>query len=86
MEEPTREPPVTRADLDNAVKTDRRGRLDLDVRGILALAALIGAFGLSFTQLFLLGSADVPAWVSAIVAGVAGYYFGARSGGTNGHK
>lgn len=64
--------------LEKQKKQAQQGRLDLDMRGILALVGLLGAFGLSFSQLFLQGSADVPAWVSAIVGGIAGYYFGSR--------
>ena len=60
-----------------------RRRIDWDVRGILAILSLLGAFALAFTQLVLSPehSAEIPAWAAAIVAGVTGFYFGSRGGG-----
>lgn len=60
-----------------------RRRIDWDVRGILAILSLLGAFSLAFTQLVLSPehSAEIPAWAAAIVAGVTGFYFGSRGGG-----
>lgn len=59
---------------------------DLDVRGLLAIMTVTGAFALAFTQLFLVSSAgaEIPAWAAAIVAGVTGFYFGSRSGSDTG--
>lgn len=61
---------------------NRRSRLDIDVRGLLAILALLGAFTLAFTQLALgaANGAEIPAWAAAIVAGVTGFYFGSRGG------
>lgn len=67
-------------------KEERRRRLDLDVRGILAVIALVGSFALGFVQLFMRGNADIPAWAAAVVTGIAGFYFGSRGGGGNGSK
>lgn len=55
--------------------------LDLDVRGVLAILAIIGTFTLSFVQLLFteLQSAEIPAWAAAIVASITGFYFGSRS-------
>lgn len=60
-----------------------RRRIDWDVRGILAILSLLGAFALAFTQLIVSPehSAEIPAWAAAIVAGVTGFYFGSRGGG-----
>jgi len=60
-----------------------RRRIDWDVRGILAILSLLGAFALAFTQLIISPehSAEIPAWAAAIVAGVTGFYFGSRGGG-----
>ena len=60
-----------------------RRRIDWDVRGILAILSLLGAFALAFTQLAFSPehSAEIPAWAAAIVAGVTGFYFGSRGGG-----
>ncbi len=74
-------------------KTDllRRRRLDLDVRGILAILALIGAFTLAFVQLLYSATgphtADIPAWAATTVGAIVGFYFGGRGsgGGGNGH-
>jgi hypothetical protein len=63
---------------------ERKARFDLDVRGMLAILALIGSFALAFVQLILRGNADIPAWAAAVVTGIAGFYFGSRSGGDNG--
>lgn len=64
------------------LKTERRRTLDLDVRGMLAILAVLCSFGLAFAQLFLQGNADIPAWAAAVVTGIAGFYFGSR--GSNG--
>jgi len=60
-----------------------RRRIDWDVRGILAILSLLGAFSLAFTQLVITPEhgAEIPAWAAAIVAGVTGFYFGSRGGG-----
>lgn len=55
-------------------------RVDWDVRGILAVLSVIGAFGLASAQLFLQLSADIPAWAATLVGAVAGFYFGSRAG------
>lgn len=69
------------AELSQQRKAFRQKRLDLDVRGILAIMSLLGAFGLAFLQLQSpLASAEIPAWAAAIVAGVSGFYFGSRAG------
>ena len=69
---------------------------DLDVRGLLAILSLVGAFLLSGLQLMvvmmtpnieftsvsdIVQSTTIPAWAAAITAGVAGFYFGSRAGG-----
>lgn len=68
------------------IKLARRRHFDLDVRGILALMAICGAFGLSITGMLTnhLPNAEIPAWVVALVSGVTGFYFGSRAGGSNG--
>lgn len=69
--------------LSSAEKRKRAGRLDIDVRGILAIISIVCAFALAFVQLFVSDnhSAEIPAWAAAIVAGVTGFYFGSRGGG-----
>jgi hypothetical protein len=62
----------------------KRRRVDWDVRGILALLALLGAFGLAFAQLVTHGDANIPAWAATTVGAIVGFYFGGR-GGSNGH-
>lgn len=58
-----------------------RRRLDLDVRGVLAVLSLIGVFTLAFVQLLgNRGTADVPAWATTVVGAVIGFYFGGRTG------
>ena len=69
--------------VDDLRKIERSRHFDLDTRGLLAVMALVGAFSLAFFQLALKGTADIPAWAAAVVTGVAGFYFGSRSG-TNG--
>ena len=59
-------------------------RIDWDVRGILAVLAVLGAFGLAGAQLAQGLSADIPAWAATLVGAVAGFYFGSRGGGSNG--
>lgn len=61
-----------------------RVRIDWDVRGILAILVSVGVFALAFTQLALGQTAEIPAWATAIVGGVTGFYFGARGGSSNG--
>jgi hypothetical protein len=65
-------------------KTGRR-RIDWDVRGILAILSLVGAFSLAGVQLAILNTAEIPAWAAAVVSGVTGFYFGSRGGSTNGN-
>lgn len=60
----------------------QRRRIDWDVRGIIAILALIGTFTLAGAQLLLGHSADIPAWAAALVATVTTYYFVSR--GSNG--
>lgn len=63
---------------------DHKRRLDLDVRGVLAILALMGAFTLAFVQLLTrAGTADIPAWAATTVGAIVGFYFGGR--GSNGH-
>jgi hypothetical protein len=58
-----------------------RRRIDWDVRGILAIMSLVGAFALA-TGLMVQGlSPEIPAWAAAVVSGVMGFYFGSRGGG-----
>lgn len=59
-------------------------RVDWDVRGILAILAVLGAFSLAFTQLTLDLGSDIPAWAATLVGAVAGFYFGSRGGGSAG--
>lgn len=61
----------------------KRRRVDWDVRGILALLALLGAFGMAFAQLAARGDANIPAWAATTVGAIVGFYFGGR-GSTNG--
>lgn len=63
---------------------ERKARFDLDVRGLLAVVALVLSFALAIMQLLLKGNADIPAWAAAVVTGIAGFYFGSRGGGMNG--
>jgi len=60
-----------------------KARIDWDVRGILAILAVVGAFSLAFVQLLFapVASAEIPAWAAAVVSGVTGFYFGSRSSG-----
>ena len=74
----------------------KKGGFDLDVRGLLAILSLVGAFLLSGLQLLvvmttphidftsvsdIVQATTIPAWAAAITAGVAGFYFGSRAGG-----
>jgi len=71
-------------------KAEKRRRFDWDVRGLLAVITITGFFAIILAQLIIavmqgqLVSADksirIPAEVAAIVTGVAGFYFGSRSG------
>lgn len=61
-----------------------KGRIDWDVRGIIAVFAIVGAFGLAAAQLFLRGDANIPTWAATMVGAVIGFYFGGRA--TNGHS
>jgi hypothetical protein len=75
---------------DSTFTQQGRRRIDWDVRGILAILALVGAFALAFVQLVFTPdkSAEIPAWAAAVVSGVTGFYFGSRggsSGGADGH-
>jgi hypothetical protein len=65
----------------------RRARLDLDVRGVLAILALMGAFTLAFVQLLVLDNrtADIPAWAATTVGAIVGFYFGGRGGDPHGN-
>lgn len=63
----------------------KRRRVDWDVRGILALLALVGAFGMAFAQLAYRGDANIPAWAATTVGAIVGFYFGGRGSTTNGH-
>lgn len=65
-------------------KLDRAKRLDLDVRGLLAIFAVIGTFALSAAGLVLQHSAEIPAWAAAMVASIVGFYFGSKAGPSNG--
>jgi hypothetical protein len=50
-----------------------------DVRGLLAIIALVGAFALAFAQLFLKdGTSDIPTWAASTVSAILGFYFGGR--------
>ena len=60
-------------------------RVDWDVRGILAVLATLGAFGLAGAQLAGGHTADIPAWAATLVGAVAGFYFGSRGGNGNGY-
>jgi len=57
-----------------------RTRIDWDVRGILAILSLLGAFSLAGVQMIQGLTADIPAWAAAVVSGVMGFYFGSRGG------
>jgi hypothetical protein len=67
-------------------REQHRRRIDWDVRGILAILSLVGAFALAFTQLVIGQTAEIPAWAAAIVAGVTGFYFGSRGGSIGGGR
>lgn len=60
-------------------------RVDWDVRGILAVLSVVGAFGLAVAQLYLKMSSDIPAWAATLVGAVAGFYFGSRAGANGMH-
>jgi len=62
-----------------------RRRVDWDVRGILALLALLGAFSLAFAQLVRGDDANIPAWAATTVGAIVGFYFGGR-GSANGDR
>src|SRR6266540_1976036 len=58
-------------------KAERRERLDLDVRGIIAMMTLLLAFGLAFLQFLITRNlADYPTWAAAVTTGIVGFYFG----------
>ena len=59
--------------------TGGRTRVDWDVRGILAILALLGGFTLAGASMLTVGTADIPAWAAATVSAVMGFYFGSRS-------
>lgn len=59
-------------------------RIDWDVRGIIAVIAIIGVFAIAAAQLILRGDANVPTWAATLVGGVTGFYFGSRGGTVNG--
>jgi len=61
-----------------------RTRIDWDVRGILAVLSLLGAFCLAGAQMIQGQTADIPAWAAAVVSGVMGFYFGSRGGSDGG--
>lgn len=75
------------------LKLRRRQQFDWDVRGMLAILCVLGAFALAFAQLLVVAlratspvevlksAAEIPAWAAAVVAGVTGFYFGSRGGG-----
>lgn len=64
---------------DEILASHQRGHLD--VRGLLAIMAVTGAFALAGVGLWLKGTGDVPSWASGLVAAVVTYYFIARSNG-----
>jgi hypothetical protein len=80
---------------DNNLTNGAKKGFDLDVRGLLAILSLVGAFLLSGLQLAvvvvahtelkdvadIVQATTIPAWAAAITAGVAGFYFGSRAGG-----
>lgn len=57
---------------------------DLDVRGFLAIVALLGLLGVIFVQLIqgsgTPSSIRVPAELAGSVGAIIGFYFGGRSG------
>lgn len=54
-----------------------------DTRALLAVMALLGAIGYQFTTFLVLHTtAEIPAWLSAVVMGVSGFYFGSRAAET----
>jgi len=53
-----------------------RRRIDWDVRGILALLALLGAFAMAGAQLYRGDTADIPAWAATTVGAIVGFYYG----------
>lgn len=58
-----------------------------DTRALLAVLALVGAIGYQFFMFYRLNSSqlEIPAWLSAVVMGVTGFYFGSKgSESTNG--
>jgi hypothetical protein len=53
-----------------------------DIRGILAIVGLVGAFGLAFYGVIRGGSGDIPAWSAGLVAAIVTSYFVSK--GSNG--
>lgn len=74
-------------DMKEGFTSQGRRRIDWDVRGIIAIMAVVGAFGLAFVQLLTQDSqgANIPSWAATLVGGIAGFYFGSRGGGSNGY-
>ena len=59
-----------------------RRRIDWDVRGILAIFAVIGAFALQAVMIVRGDAGDMPPWVVGLVSAIIAFYFGSRSSGS----
>ena len=56
-------------------------RLDWDIKGVLAILAMFGAFGIQITLIIGGSSSDMPPWVVGLVSAVVAFYFGSRGNG-----
>ena len=48
-------------------------------RGLLAVIAVLGVFGLAGTNLYLHGTAEVPTWTATLTGAIVAFYFGERA-------
>lgn len=65
---------------------DSPGMHKFDTRAALAILALVGAIGYQVYIFAVLQEAElqIPAWMSAVVMGCIGHYFGSKSSESNG--
>lgn len=58
-------------------------RLDWDVKGLIAVLAVFGAFAIQTILIIRNDTLDMPPWVVGLVSAIVAFYFGARSNGLN---